>query len=98
MIVSPFGAGVVVDDARLAYEIAVKHGGRGVLEPLLLEEKANGESLTISEVRQREPCCSGRRFPLPFCRLVWRFQHIWVLSSNQQVARVPFQNNIHAGP
>ncbi|MEW5303742.1 MAG: hypothetical protein WDW36_006402 [Sanguina aurantia] len=42
--------GVVVDDARLAYEIAVKHGGKSVLEPLVLEEKADGGSLTVAEV------------------------------------------------
>lgn len=40
-----------MDDAKLAYEVAVAHGGKGVLAPLLLEEKANGESMTISEVR-----------------------------------------------
>ncbi|GFR45369.1 hypothetical protein Agub_g6744 [Astrephomene gubernaculifera] len=42
--------GLLVDDARTAYEVSVAHGGRGVLPPLELTDPASGASQTVAEV------------------------------------------------
>lgn len=91
-------AGVVVDDARLAYEIAVKHGGKSVLEPLVLEEKADGGSLTVAEVRQRERCCSGSWCPLTLLAPCLAPSAASGPLSDQRLARTALSGHIHAGP
>ncbi|GLC38696.1 hypothetical protein PLESTB_000591400 [Pleodorina starrii] len=42
--------GLLVDDARAAYEISVANGGKGVLPPLELTDAATGTTQTIAEV------------------------------------------------
>lgn len=48
---TPPRVGLLVDDAREAYEVSVKHGAVGVAPPLVLEDAATGTSQTVSEVK-----------------------------------------------
>ncbi|KAG7399502.1 hypothetical protein PHYBOEH_008737 [Phytophthora boehmeriae] len=43
--------GILVGDAKAAYEISVKNGGVGVLEPKVIKDKDSGKATTISEVK-----------------------------------------------
>jgi 4-hydroxyphenylpyruvate dioxygenase len=40
----------MVADAAEAYHTSVKHGGKGVLEPLVMQDSDSGKTATISEV------------------------------------------------
>ncbi|CAI5708689.1 unnamed protein product [Hyaloperonospora brassicae] len=42
--------GIEVDDAAVAYDLSVQHGGRGVLEPHTLTDNKSGATTTVSEV------------------------------------------------
>ncbi|PNW79050.1 hypothetical protein CHLRE_09g398993v5 [Chlamydomonas reinhardtii] len=42
--------GLLVDDAKTAYEVSVAHGAKGVLPPVELRDEASGTSQVISEV------------------------------------------------
>ncbi|KXZ47898.1 hypothetical protein GPECTOR_32g511 [Gonium pectorale] len=42
--------GLLVEDARAAYEASVAHGGKGVLPPLELKDTASGATQTVAEV------------------------------------------------
>ncbi|KAG2434438.1 hypothetical protein HYH02_012268 [Chlamydomonas schloesseri] len=42
--------GLLVDDAKVAYEVSVAHGAKGVLAPLELKDEESGTSQVIAEV------------------------------------------------
>ncbi|EEY55147.1 4-hydroxyphenylpyruvate dioxygenase, putative [Phytophthora infestans T30-4] len=46
--------GILVGDAKAAYELSVQNGGVGVVEPQTLTDKESGKTTTVSEVKLRD--------------------------------------------